>query len=105
MVPVLPPSSATVTIVVISIGRCFNPLKTAGMPVPPPITTTLASCVWFTIMRVPFFFQCRDVYDVFANFLQISLHSIPQVLQNDVAPLYSQLRLLIVVYLLFHIAE
>ena len=38
--PELPPSSATVTIAVISRGYFFKPLKRTDNPVPPPIVTT-----------------------------------------------------------------
>jgi 2-phospho-L-lactate transferase/gluconeogenesis factor (CofD/UPF0052 family) len=40
ILPVLPPSSATVTIAVISIGYSRNPLASTESPVPPPISTT-----------------------------------------------------------------
>ena len=37
--PLEEPSSATVTIAVISRGNCFNPLRSTESPVPPPKTT------------------------------------------------------------------
>ena len=39
--PLLPPLSATVTMVVISTGRCFNPRSKTEIPLPPPNTTIL----------------------------------------------------------------
>ena len=45
-----PPSSPTVTIAVIWLVYFFNPLNMVESPVPPPITTTLASLFSFIII-------------------------------------------------------
>ena len=50
--PELPPSSATVTIAVISTGYCFNARNNTGSPVPPPMITILG-CL-YSFYPVPF---------------------------------------------------
>ena len=42
-IPELPPSSATVTIAVISLKYFFKPLRIVELPVPPPMVTILVS--------------------------------------------------------------
>ena len=65
ILPVLPPSSATVTIAVISIGYSRNPLASTESPVPPPISTTF-NC--FISSR---HFQYVHLYDEHTHYNQI----------------------------------
>ena len=48
--PVLLPSSDTVTIAVISIGNCFKPRNKVDNPVPPPNTTTFFNLITYLIL-------------------------------------------------------
>ena len=87
ILPVLPPSSATVTIVVISIGNCLSPRASTDNPVPPPISTSL---IRFIIIR-HFQYVHRDVAHIHDNqsFLSILSRFFSLMRQSDAVHLYN----------------
>src|SRR5699024_8861779 len=95
--PLLPPSSATVTIAVTSASLSFNLSSTTGRPVPPPTITILGLLFFFLSVMIgsltPSLCSCHDgLYEQNSHPTPTCGLSFRQAQQSDVSHRYNRWR-------------